>query len=105
MAKSLQIISAQTSSSGSSTEFRINSDNQGVIREQPQLGITSASSSNTVAYTLKWKASDGLFYTTSDVIPIIGFAMLPYINEVIFRLDWTSNISTISAQVFGGVAS
>ena len=105
MATSLRIITDSTTSSGSSLEFRINANHPRLIAEQPQLGITSASSSNTVAYVLKWKASDGVFYTTSDVIPIVGLSMLPYINDVIFRLDWTSNISTINAQVFGGVVA
>ena len=104
MATPIQIITNSADTTGSSVEFRINASHPRIIAEQPQLGLISASGNNTIVFTLKWKAPNGTFYTTGDdIFPTLGLWVVPYINDVVFRLDWIDNTSTINAYVYGGV--
>lgn len=70
---------------GFSAEFRINLVNPIANGEKAQLGIYGTLGTSTL-FTLLWKAPDGTFYDTGDVIDGIGLFEIPYINDIIFKV-------------------
>lgn len=85
-----------------SLNFRINfAGVAGYYADYPQLEIYG--NTGTATFDLKYKASDGNFYSTGDSIAAPCLYILPFTSNTVLRLDYTAGGgSSISAAVSNG---
>ena len=68
----------------------------------PYLGVYGTI--GTAIIKLQWKAADGNYYDTGDLINKLGLSRLPFSSETVLRLSLTAGGgSSISAEVINGI--
>ena len=100
----LQILSAPTVTANS-TAFRISMANFPGRKPTDEPFLAIYGTIGTATFDLQYKAADGSWYSTGDVINGLGLFDLPISSELELRLAYTAGgSSSISATVINGTA-